>query len=299
MRRARRALAFDAGFSAARRSLHFAQLQAGNEGAGFAALGTELRAIPTLPLPLWRGERLAGRSLLVVGEEGFGDMIQMARFLALPALQGTAVTVVVPPPLRRLFSTLPDVTIVTEASPRAHDAWVPMMALPAMLGAMARVRGASYIMPPVAGPRLPPSAHLNVGLCWRGRPTHRHDRRRSLDLAQLAPLLQLPGLRFVAVDPEPVEPPVLSLPLSDFADTAFLMTQLDLVIAIDSAAAHLGGALGVPTWIFLGDAPEWRWGAEGTRSRWYDSVRLYRNGGDDWNGTIATVARDLATLRRA
>ena len=296
---ARRALAFDPGFVAARRSLHFAELLEGNLASGAAALGVDLRTIPAVPLPLWRGEPLNGRSLLVVGEEGFGDMIQMARFLPLLARSGAKVTVVVPPALRRLFASLADVGVAVEASPAQFDAWIPMMALPA---AMPDRLGAGlpvppYLTPPPTGPELAPSTLFTVGLTWKGRPSHPFDRRRSLTPPLLAPLLAVAGVRFVSLDPENGLPPLLGVPQSDFADTAFLMSQLDLVISVDTASAHLGGALGVPTWVLVADLPEWRWGTDGRASPWYPGARLYRcPTPSDWPDIVAAVARDLTRL---
>ena len=179
---ARRALALDPSFVAARRSLHFADLLGGNITSGAAALGVHLRAIPTVPLPLWHGEPLSGRSLLVVGEEGFGDMIQMARFLPLVARTGVRVTVVVPSVLRRLFASIAGITVAVEASPAQFDAWIPMMALPAAMPHVlgSRLPNLPYLVPPATGPDLAASTQFTVGLTWKGRPSHPFDRRRSL-----------------------------------------------------------------------------------------------------------------------
>ena len=297
VRWARRALAFDRDFAAARRSLHFGELLGGDVGAGIAALGTDLRSIPSIPLPLWRGEPMAGRALLVVGEEGFGDMIQMARFLPGAARTGARVTVVVPPTLRRLFASIDGVSVAIDAAPERFDAWIPMMALPAVMpnAFAAGIPTPPYLTPPALGPRLAPSAQLTVGLAWEGRASHPFDRRRSLGREALAPLLAVPGVRFVSLDPESAKSPLMAAPLSDFADTAFVMSQLDLVVSVDTASAHLGGALGVPTWVLLADMPEWRWGSAGDGSPWYPDVRLYRCVSPSaWPEIIAEVALDLA-----
>lgn len=296
---ARRALALDPSFIAARRSFHFAELLGGNVASGAAALGVDLRTIPTVPLPLWRGEPLNGRSLLVVGEEGFGDMIQMARFLPLVARTGAKVTVVVPPALRRLFASIAGITVAIEASPAQFDAWVPMMALPAAMpaGLGAGLPVPPYLAPPPTGFALAPSTEFTVGLTWKGRPSHPFDRRRSLTPALLAPLLAVAGVRYVSLDPENELAPLLRVPQSDFADTAFLMSQLDLVITVDTASAHLGGALGVPTWVLVADMPEWRWGIGERASPWYPAARLYRCPTPSaWPDIIAAVARDLTRL---
>lgn len=297
VRWARRALAYDRNFLAARRSLHFGELLGGDVGAGIAVFGADLRSVPSIPLPLWRGEPMAGRALLVVGEEGFGDMIQMARFLPGLARTGARVTVVVPPQLQRLFGSIDGVTVAIDASPAHFDAWIPMMALPAVMpDAFADgIPKPPYLAPPDQGPELASPHQFTVGLAWAGRANHPFDRQRSLARDALSPLLAVPGVRFVSLDPEGAMAPLIAVPLADFADTAFVMSRLDLVISVDTASAHLGGALGVPTWVLVADMPEWRWGAAAAGSPWYPDARLYRCGSPTaWPAIIAEVARDLA-----
>ena len=227
-------------------------------------------------------------------------MIQMARFLRLPAKAGFQVTVVVPRTLVRLLSSIPDIVVTETATPRGYDAWIPIMALPAAMpaAAAAAVGVASYLAPPVSGPSIEPFAGLTVGVCWQGRRTHPYDQLRSLSADVLAPLLEVPGVRFVSLDIEPAVSPIISVPKSDFADTAFLIGQLDLVISVDTAVAHLGGALGLPTWVLLSAMPEWRWGTGGPSTVWYPSAKLYRTT-DRLTSTLVAVEADLrAEVRR-
>ena len=204
-------------------------------------------------------------------------------------------TVVVPPALRRLFASIAGIAVAVEASPAQFDAWIPMMALPAAMphDLGGRLPEPPYLAPPATGPDLVPSTAFTVGLTWKGRSSHPFDARRSLT----PPLLALPGIRYVSLDPENAIAPLLAVTPSDFADTAFVMSRLDLVISVDTATAHLGGALGVPTWVLVGDLPEWRWGTDGETSPWYPGARLYRCPSPSaWPDIVAAVARDLTLL---
>lgn len=298
IRFARRSLALDPGFVIARRTLGAAHLLEDDFRHGFAALDAKGRSIQTIPLPLWNGEPLVGHAIAVVGEEGFGDMIQMARFLPMLVGLGAKVTLIVPRELSRLFAGIEGVTTVAAVTPDSFDVWVPLMALPQALG-VSRVDGRPYLKAPQVGPDIASSDELSVGISWRGRATHPNDARRSLDRDSLDRLLSTPGVRFVSLDPVSAPPPMLSVPLSDFADTAHLMSQLDLVISVDTSAAHLAGALGVPAWVFLADVPEWRWGVVGSESAWYASLRLYRcDESRDRPAVISAMAADLADLAR-
>ena len=297
---ARRSLAIDGNFESARRSLRFAQLLAGDFTNGLAAFASEARPLPAVPLPLWKGEPIIGQSLLVLGEEGFGDMIQMARYLSIVARLTSRVTVAVPAELARLFASIAGVSVVSgDISPMGFDVWIPMLALPGMLVAAGEVAlpPQPYLAPPMAGPVLPPRKGMRVGIAWQGRPTHIYDRRRSIPFPSLSPIFGLPGLDLIALQPGTEGSKLAAVSLRDFADTAFVMAQLDLVVSVDTATAHLAGALGRPTWILLGDTPEWRWGTDGDECAWYPSARLYRrNEGEPWLKTVDRVACDIAEI---
>ena len=208
IRFAHRALAADPGFDIAHRTLGAAHLLENNLLEGFAAFRVADRSIQSLPLPIWSGEPPEGRAIVVVGEEGFGDMIQMARFLPALADRGAVVTVVVPQQLSRLLASIPGVTTVVGVSPEAFAFWVPLMALPQLLG-VSRVDGRPYLRAPSSGPRLASSEDLTVGMAWRGRKAHPNDARRSLDLGSIARLLSTPGVRFVSLDPSEAPSPML------------------------------------------------------------------------------------------
>jgi hypothetical protein len=155
-----------------------------------------------------------------------------------------------------------------------------------------------------------PREGLRVGLAWSGKPSHKNDHNRSIALQRLAPLITLPGTAFVSLQREYREadlPVMAGLPIvrlddviRDFADTAAAIAQLDLVIAVDTAVAHLAGSLGKPLWLLLSHVQDWRWLCEREDSPWYPTARLFRQGPDgDWGPVIARVAAALAGLVEA
>ena len=241
----------------------------------------------------WQGEPIAGRSLLVWPEQGYGDMIQFARFLPKLRDVGAQVTFVSPPELIPLFSSLgvglvPRTPSLTVPAP---DAWTLIGSIPGRLGiTLQTLPSAPYLAPPPARAGLASAAPGTVAVAWRGRPTHPNDRFRSLPQDLLSPLVA--GLGLTPLD--------LSDPLPDeegFADTAALLQSVDLVITVDTALAHLAGALGRPCWVLLpwrrGD---WRWLQGRADSPWYPSVRLFRQPYlADWSPVLAEVGQALAS----
>ncbi len=267
-----------------------------------------LPPIPELP-PLAPGARLDGSSVLVHCEQGFGDMLQFCRYLPLLTQLGAQVVCSTPQELVRLFRSLDaQITVIPhgELLPTT-DYQTLLMSLPGLLQTLQPgplVREA-YLAPPLAcleaaralTDNLP---GIKVGLAWQGRNLGKSGYRRSLDAVLLQPLLDLEGCSFVSLHPQPVHPPhpsILDLSdrLKDFADTAALMAQLDLVITVDTAVAHLAGALGIPCWVALLHAPDWRWfPLDNAASRWYPSVRLFRQGSPgDWEGLIQRIRLSL------
>jgi len=156
--------------------------------------------------------------------------------------------------------------------------------------------------------RLRASGRLRAGIVWCGNPAFKEDRRRSLKLAQIAPILRSPDVSFVSLNPGigaaevaalAAHPNVLHLgsQLRDFADTAAVVAQLDLVVTSDTSVAHLVGAMGHPVWIMLGFAPDWRWAHDRDRSSWYPSARLFRQSSPgDWADVIERVRAELNAL---
>ena len=275
----------------ARLDLAHAYLGQGNFSRGWplyearrAAPGDEHLAAPPLANE-WQGEPLPGRRLLVWPEQGYGDQIQFARFLPELAARGAAVTLVTPPPLTALFGGL-GVQVVERASrielPQP-DYWTFLLSSPHHLGVrLETLSGAPYLAAP-ADRRARWAGYARkgaVGVVWQGRATP--NPHRSLPSRDLLAPLAAAGADLFDLQPEPG---------ADFADLAAVMEQLDLIVTIDTAAAHLAGALGKPCWLLLPwFGADWRWMQGRDDSPWYASMRLFRQRAHgDWAGVIAEV----------
>ena len=274
---------------------------------------------PALGCAVWNGTPIAGR-LLVVADQGYGDAIQFARYLPWAAGRAGAITLLATPELAPLLAPLvPGGDIRTGWEAVAADcpglaAWIPLSGLPrcaATLPATIPAAPAGYLRAEpgaVAAWRarlaaLAPGQRL-VGVVWAGRATHPNDASRSAPAASLAPLAGVPGVALfglqhgpAAADWPALGPPerALGADISDFPTLAAALTALDLLISIDSAPAHLAGALGVPAWVMLPLGPDWRWGLGTAACAWYPGMRLFRmRRPRDWTGMAAMVAAALA-----
>lgn len=264
--------------------------------------------------PLWRGEDLAGRTILLHAEQGFGDTIQFIRYLPMVLAKGGKVVLEIPDDLMPLIGAGDTVTLLSRGQPLPRfDVHCPLMSLAGAFGTTLATIPADvpYLRAPVARiekwrVRLPRGNGPRIGLVWSGKPSHKNDRNRSIPLARLAPLLAQSRCRFVSLQkeiraPDRVElskfPALIHLgdALGDFADTAGAIHGLDLVIAVDTAVAHLAGAMGKPLWLLLPAIGDWRWLVTREDSPWYPSARLFRQPpGGDWDGVIARLATALA-----
>ena len=255
----------------------------------------------------WRGEPGDGRTLLIHAEQGFGDTIQFCRYASLAAAAGWRVVLEVQPALVRLLRSLAGVDRVIaqgEALPE-FDAHCSMLSLPLAMGTeLATIPSAtSYLSADpneTAGWRARLGEAPRIGLAWAGSAALPTDRRRSLAPERLAPLLAVPGMRFVSLQKTgPAAPAQFGLidvmaEIDDFAGTAALVAQLDLVIAVDTAIAHLAAALGRPVWLLDRFDSDWRWLADRRDSPWYPTLRRYRQKQPgDWDAVLAEVAQAL------
>ena len=268
-------------------------------------------------LPQWRPSvELAGRRVLLTAEQGSGDLIQHARFAPILARTAAAVVLEMPWPLGAVFHTLPGIERVIGLDDPAHgcDIACPLMSLPLFFGADAGMPP-PYVTAPVDRlarwtawlDRSPPGRR--IGLVCHGDPRHPRDRDRSIALAALAPLLDMPDVTFVLIQTEVRETDRAAFDaadnvrcpgaaLTDYADTAALLSGLDLLISVDTSVAHLAGAMGLPVWTLLPYCPDYRWKLGRDDSPWYPSMRLYRQerpGG--WGTVIQRVRNNL--IRRA
>lgn len=271
--------------------------------------------VAALPAAPWQGEDPRGRTILLYHEQWLGDSIQFVRYARLVAARGGRVVAAVAQPLARLFRGVPGVQHVAvngEAVP-AFDLHASFLSLPLLLGAGPETTGGAppYLRLPSALAKeaeVPASEELRVGLVWAGNPVHANDTYRSAPFAALAPILAVPGATFYSlqVGPRAVDlwqdgtpAPVVDLApqLGDMADTAAAMGWLDLVVTVDTATAHLAGALARPVWLMLPVGSDWRWHLGRGDSAWYPSMRLFRQDKvGDWDGPVRAVARALAAL---
>jgi Flp pilus assembly protein TadD len=270
--------------------------------------------------PQWRGEAAEGRTLLIHAEQGLGDTLQFCRYAPLVAALGLRVMLQVPRPLVRLLGTLRGVDQVFAhmSDMPAFDLHCPMVSLPLAFGTtMATIPAATpYLHADPAqaarwADRLGSSdgSGLRVGVVWAGSArTHQPtavliDRRRSMDPRHLALIFDVPGIRFFSLQHDGPAAPA-SFPLTDvmgemddIADTAALVANLDLVISVDTAVAHLAGALGKPVWLLDRHDACWRWLIGRSDSPWYPNLRIYRQKQPgDWTAVMRDVVRDLAAL---
>lgn len=272
------------------------------------------------PLPRWDGSDPAGRTILLRGEQGLGSMIQFARYAPLLAAAGARVMLQCPAPLQRLFAasflpphgSLAAVFTPVELLP-AVDAQVPLMSLPhlcrttlANIPAAVPYLRAEPDAVALWDQRLGRDDHRpRVGLVWAGNSSHANDRHRSMPPEALLPLLTSAAARFVSLQ-EGREPPAVldsaglidtSAMLTDFAATAAAVACLDLLISVDTAVAHLAGALAKPVWLLVPPVPEWRWLVDRDDSPWYPTMRLFRQSRlGDWNELIQRVSSALTAM---
>jgi tetratricopeptide (TPR) repeat protein len=264
--------------------------------------------------PEWSGEDIAGKRLLLHAEQGFGDTIQFARYAALAAERGAEVILEVQPSLGPLLSGLFGVEVIAAGRDQlpSFDLHCPLLSLPRLFATTPETipGGVPYIVAPVDRiaawePRLPADG-LRVGLAWSGHPNNVRDHERSIPFARLGPLTGVAGANFVSLQKDVRAADAddfarcgnlidLRNELRDFADTAAIIANLDLVITVDTAVAHLAGAMGKPVWVLLPRVPDFRWLLDRATSPWYPGARLFRKGqADTWDDVIASVASELA-----
>jgi hypothetical protein len=266
---------------------------------------------PVASKPRWAGESLAGKKLLLQSEQGFGDTIMFARFAPLLADRGAEVIFSCPQPLHRLMRSLKGVSwLLTDGDALpTFDLHSPLMSLGNCLSITADnipanvpyLRADASLIEKWKAKLAGGTERFRVGLVWAGRAGHANDRNRSIDPTHLAPLGDVAGVEFVSLqkDSNDSDKPLSSLSdyskeLTDFAETAALIESLDLVISIDSAVAHLAGALGRPVWMLLPNVPDWRWMLDRDDSPWYPTMKLFRQPADrDWKSVIARVKNQL------
>jgi TPR repeat/Glycosyltransferase family 9 (heptosyltransferase) len=272
------------------------------------SLGKEQRQFAQ---PLWLGEPIEDKTILLYGEQGMGDIIQFCRYVPMVAARGAKVIVEIDSPLKRLLSSLDGVShCVTRQEPYPPFDWqCPMLSLPLAFGT--RVDTIPAKVPYLRAPpgqkweaQLGPKVKPRIGIAWSGNPHHVHDRKRSIPLSVFLPLLDMQAT-FVGLqkDIRASDEAVLKQRndllnfgplLEDFADTAALISCLDLVISVDTSVVHLAGALAKPFWVLVPFLPDWRWLLNRDDNPWYPTARLFRQTtARDWREVIARVRQGL------
>ena len=313
------AIAAKADFPEAHFEAAMTWLTLGDFAAGWKAYewrwqtGAFARSRRAFQVPLWLGEQpLAGRTILLHAEQGFGDTLQFIRYASLLAGRGARVIAEVQAELQPLLSQLDGITVVASGDPLpAFDLHCPMLSLPLAFGT--RLESIPAAVPYLAAPgerlalwrdRLPPGRR-RAGFVWSGQPTHKNDANRSIALARLAALFEDPPIDCVSLQTElrgTDQEMLHALPklvhlggdLRDFADTAAVISLLDIVISVDTAVAHLAGALGKPVVILLPYAADFRWMRDRGDSPWYPTAELFRQPAfGDWDSVIARVRQRL------
>jgi len=315
------AVAADPGLVEAHVNLGMQQLLAGRLAEGWEEYEWRLRypeyggADAAAKAPRWDGGALGGRAILLDAEQGFGDAIQFVRYAPLVAARGGRVIVRCAPELRTLFESVAGVAAVAcRGDPLpAFEALCPMPSLPRAFGTtLANVPAdVPYLRAdPAKAARwrarlAEAGGKCRVGLVWASQSKHRTAAAKSIPLAELAPLGAVPGVRFYSLQlgeaaREALRPPAgmrltdLSRELADFSDTAAVAANLDLVICVDTAVAHLAGAMGLPTWTFVKFAPDWRWLLGRGDSPWYPTMRLFRQQRrGEWSAPVESAAQAL------
>jgi Flp pilus assembly protein TadD len=277
--------------------------------------------------PLWLGDRpLEGKTILLHADEALGDSIQFARYVPFVAALGAQVILEVKPAVQRLLAAVPGVAHCIDRSSTpslAFDLHCPLGSLPLAFGTRldtipfaqgflpappaARVKAWQDRLEDRLQDRLGPRTRFRVGLVWSGDPGHNNDHNRSISLRALAPLLDC-DVQFVSLQKgirdrdraflgEREDIIDLTGQLTDFSETAGLVSCLDLVISVDTSVVHLAGALGAPVWTMLPFNPDWRWLLNRDDSPWYQSMRLFRQPKrDDWASVVDNVRSELEAL---
>ena len=318
----RKAIQLNPEFAEAHLNISLIQLLSGNFEDGWK--GYEWRwkvksfKRPDFPKPLWDGADIAGRTILIYAEQGLGDTIQFIRYILLVAQRGAKVIVECQKELASLLRSVEGVTLVI---PRGEplpefDLQCPLLSLPMLFNTTLETIPANipYI---AADPRLVQKwkakvscddSRLKIGLVWAGKPTYQRVRYRSYTLASFAPLAHLENATFFSLQkgsaseqakhpPEGLRLIDYTREINDFADTAALVANLDLIIAVETSVAHLAGAMGKPVWALIPFIPDWRWLLNRSDSPWYPTMKLFRQRSyGEKESVIHQILEELASL---
>jgi tetratricopeptide (TPR) repeat protein len=270
------------------------------------------------PESRWSGGEIANKRILLYAEQGIGDAVQFARYAPLVAARGATVNIECHHELVALLSGIEGVSAVSargESDP-VYDVACPLLSLPSVFRTTIETIPAQtpYIVPDARRVALwrhelePYRKSLRVGIVWAGNANHANDRRRSVPVGHFARIVSVPGVQcFTLQKTDPAETRWdahdthryidWTQRLRDFADTAALISALDLVVTVDTAVAHVAGALGARVWMLVPSVPDWRWLLDRTDSPWYPSMRIFRQrAAGDWRPVIDEVNAELGRV---
>ena len=322
---AERALAIDPNLAGAHFGIAEASLLRGDFKRGWEEyewrfrLANAPQLMPPTDRPQWSGEPLGDETLLLIADQGYGDVIQFSRYIPWAAGRCRSIAVACSAELRPVISQLPGVgTIFT------HWERQPNFAAYCSLSGLPRLAGTDLDtipcepMPYLRAPAekvdtwaerldiLVPRDSKRIGIAWAGRPTHHNDRNRSTSLATFAPLSDLPGVTLLSLQKGPSQAqvgrywgkaPLISLgpEIRDFGDTMAIIDRLDLIVTVDTSLGHLAAAMAKPVWTMLPYAPDWRWLLDRGDSPWYPTLRLFRQAKPrEWEPVMARIVEELA-----
>ncbi len=277
-------------------------------------------SIGTAMQPMWDGKSLNGKSILIQTEQGFGDIIQFVRYLPMVKAQGGRVTIECPKSLFRLLENCAGIDKIIETTSgnesfEQFDVHVPLLSLPGIFGT--KLDSIPSDIPYISIDtmleehwriRLNDNNNIKIGIVWAGNRHHKNDRNRSCTLVDFANLSSIPGISLYSLQKgsasiennnsaEGMNIINLENELDDFADTAAVIANLDIVISIDTAVVHLSGAIGKPVWTLLPFDPDWRWLLNREDSPWYPGMRLFRQTQpNDWTTVFEQVKENLINL---
>ncbi|NPT41964.1 tetratricopeptide repeat protein [Paraburkholderia sp. 1N] len=316
----RHALALDPHYADAHQGLAWLLLKRGDYKQGWAEYAmrwrkTDYEAIAIPDVAEWHGEPLDGRRLLLVGEQGFGDHFQFLRYARVLEQLGATVDLCVRKPMLPLVERIPGVHRAFSGKPDGeYDFWVPMMSVPSCIGTDLSTIPAEvpYLFADKANIKAwrkrigaGTKSKRKVGLVWAGSPTFGNDRYRSIALTDLSALSKVETVAWYALQKGPAHAQLANAPeafrahdftadLNSFDDTAALIMNLDLVIAVDTGVAHLAAALGKPVWVLLPSNSDWRWLEDRSDSPWYPAMKLFRQTRlGDWAPVVKRVSEEL------
>jgi Tfp pilus assembly protein PilF len=295
-----------------------ALLQMGDLGSGFAAYESRFayaqRLVKPFQQPQWDGSPLDGRTLLLYAEQGYGDTLQFSRYLSLIEQSGGQIILECPSPLKRLMQSVPGIaTVISEGDPYPpFDIHASLFSLPHLFQTTLDSIPADipYLYTSDSNLLLSPTSKIKikVGIVWASGHSDTGLKNRTIGLEPFLRLLELPQVALYSLQKGPASVqlkqlgvdgliPDVGSQLSDFTDTATALQQLDLLISADTAIVHLAGALGIPVWVLLPYASEWRWLLNRQDSPWYPSMRLFRQvAPGDWTDSLERVLTDLSSL---